>query len=173
MRYVALIGLLAVAAGTISLPGAAGRAAAAGVLAGFPDVPPWHWAHDGVQKGQDAGILIGYPATAAELVYNAVLQVYDGFAHAGAAGAQAWVERFTYNRPASWPQPLQQSRIVQFALRDVRTTVHDDMATVTFAAAVETLRGQAVAKMRVTLRRASDGWQVDYGSLAAGSPLFR
>ncbi len=161
--------LLWLVAGTAVVPGVGGRAAAAA----FPDVPPWHWAHDGVQKGQDTGIFVGYPATAPELVENAVAQVYDGFAHAGAAAAQTWVERFTYNRPANWPQPLQASRIVRFALRDVRASVRGDTATATFTAAVATRRGQDVTKVRVTLRREGEDWQVDYASLAAGSALFR
>ncbi len=169
MRRVILIGLLTLAAGAVSLPGEGGRAAAAA----FPDVPPWHWAHDGVQKGQDAGILIGYPAPAPELVQNSVFQVYDGFAHGGAATAQAWVERFTYNRPATWPQPLQQSRIVRFALRDLRAALNNDTATATFTATVTTRQGQDVARMRVALRRSGEDWQVDYASLAAGSALFR
>jgi hypothetical protein len=169
MRRIILIGLLTLVSGTASVPGVGGRAAAAG----FPDVPPWHWAHDGVQKGQDAGILLGYPATAPELVENAVAQVYDGFAHAGAGAAQAWVERFTYNRPANWPQPLQASRIVRFALREMRTAIHGNTATATFTAAVTARQGQDVSKMRVTLRREGEDWQVDYASLAAGSALFR
>lgn len=168
MRHVPLIGVLAVAAATTWLSGTSRSAAAV-----FPDVPPWHWAHDGVQKDQDAGILIGYPATPAELVENAVFQVYNGFAHAGASGAQAWVERFTYNRPATWPRPLQQSGIAQFALRDVRVAVHESTATATFTAAVTTRRGQEVTKMRVALRRTGEDWQVDYAGLAAGSALFR
>lgn len=169
MRHIILIGLLTLVPVTASVPGAGGRAAAAG----FPDVPPWHWAHDGVQKAQDAGTLLGYPGTAPELVENAVAQVYDGFAHAGAAAAQNWVERFTYNRPANWPHPLQPSRIVRFALRDMRTAVHGDTATTTFTAAVTTRQGQDVTKMRVTLRREGEDWRVDYASLAAGSTLFR
>ena len=192
MKRVVLIGLLAFAAGTASLPGVGACAAAvpaharvvawqdlnargehARAQAAFPDVPPWHWAHDGVQKGQDAGILLGYPATAPQLVENAVFQVYDGFAHAGAPAAQTWVERFTYNRPASWPQPLQQSRVVRFALRDVRAAVQNDSATATFTAAVTTRQGQEMTKMRVALRRTGDDWQVDYASLAAGSAIFR
>lgn len=168
MRRVLLIGCLAIAAATVCLSGT-GRSAAAA----FPDVPPWHWAHDGVQKVQDAGIVIGYPAAPAELVENAVFQIYNGFAHAGASGAQAWVERFTYNRPAAWPQPLRQSGIFQFALRDMRAAVHDSTASAAFIAAVTTRRGQEVTKMRVALRRTGDDWQVDYASLAAGSALFR
>jgi len=169
MRRVILIGLLTIAAGATSLVGAGGAAQ----TATFPDVPPWHWAHDGVQKSQDAGVLIGYPTPTAQLVENAVFQVYDGFAHADAAAAQAWVERFTYNRPANWPQPLRRSRIAQFALRDVRVVVHNDTATATFVAGVVTRQGQDVTKMRVALRRAGQDWQVDYASLAAGSAAFR
>ncbi len=169
MKRVVLIGVLILVSGTASVPVAGSRAAAAG----FPDMPPWHWAHDGVQKGQDAGIIVGYPATAPELVENAVFQVYDGFAHAGGAAAQTWVERFTFNRPANWPQPLQPSRVVRFALRDMRSAVRGDTATATFTAAVTTRQGTDTARMRVTLRREGEDWQVDYASLAAGSALFR
>lgn len=168
-RVILIVGLLALAAGAASLLSVGDLAAAAP----FPDVPPWHWAHDGVQKDQDARILIGYPASASELVQNAVFQVYDGFAHGNAAAAQSWVERFTYNRPANWPQPLQQSRIVRFALRDLRVSLNNDTAAATFAAAVTTRQGQETVRMRVALRRAGEDWQVDYASLAAGSALFR
>ena len=55
----------------------------------------------------------------------------------------------------------------------MRTAVQGDMATATFTAAVATRQGQDATKMRVTLRREGEDWQVDYASLAAGSALFR
>ena len=167
MNRAVVLGALAAATAIFAIPAPAGVAAAP-----FPDVPPWHWAHDAVQKGQDAGIVIGYPASPSQLVENSLFQVYDAFAHAGQAGAQAWAERFTYNRPAGWPQPLERSQLTQFVLRNVRVAVRDDTATATFTAAVMTRRGPAVANMRVVLRRAGDDWQVDYAGLAAGSALF-
>lgn len=146
----------------------------AGAAAGFPDVPPWHWAHDAVVKDEAVGVVVGYPATPAELVQNAVVQVYEGFAHAGATGAQEWVERFSYNRPATWPAPLQRSQLAQFTLRGISVGIGDGTATATFTAAVTTRQGQVVTTpMRVALRRNGQGWQVDYSSLASGSAFFR
>jgi hypothetical protein len=168
-RTVAAVGVMIAAAAALFFM----RHIGAAETTPFPDVPPWHWAHDAVQKSQDTGILIGYPASDTERVENALVQVYDGFAHAGAAGAQAWVERFTYNRPANWPRSLQQSRIVRFALRDMRVVVNSDTATATFAAVVATPQGKSVTPMRVTLRRGGQDWQVDYAGLAAGNALFR
>src|SRR5713226_254166 len=93
--------LLALVAGMV-LAGASTGASAAP----FPDVPPWHWAYDSLTKVHDAGIVIGYPAAPGALVETSITQVYDAFAHAAAPGAQAWAERFTYNRPAGWPAPF-------------------------------------------------------------------
>jgi hypothetical protein len=141
---------------------------------GFPDVPPWHWASDAVTKDQGAGLVVGYPAAPAELAQNAITQVYDGFTHAGAKGAQEWVERFSYNRPANWPAPLQRSQFVQVTLSGMRMAVHDDTATAAFTAAVATRQGRTVTTpMRVELRHNGGDWQVDYASLASGSSLFR
>jgi hypothetical protein len=150
----------------------AGPAAAAGSTP-FPDVPPWHWASDAVIVDQGAGLLVGYPAAPVELAQNTIAQVYDGFAHSGARGAQAWVERFTYNRPASWPAPLQRSEIAQFTLNGMRLSVRDDTATAVFVAAVTTRQGRAVTTpMRVELRFDGQDWQVDYAGLASESSFF-
>jgi hypothetical protein len=140
----------------------------------FPDVPPWHWAHDAVQKDQDAGLVIGYPASPAELAATAVTQVYDGFAHAAAPGAQEWVERFTYNRPPDWPAPLQRAQVARFALTGMALALSQETGTATFRAAVTTRAGRTVTSpMRVPLRFNGQDWQADYAALAAASPIFR
>jgi hypothetical protein len=141
---------------------------------GFPDVPPWHWAYPGVLQDARAGLLIGYPAAPTVLVENSVTQVYDGFVHAQTPQAQAWVERFTFNRPSVWPGPLQRAQLTAFSIRDVRSAVTGETATASFVAATETQAGQsATTPMRVTLRLIEGDWKVDYATLAAGSSLFR
>ncbi len=140
----------------------------------FPDVPPWHWAYDAIVKDQQAGLFTGYPTPPAELAENSIFQVYDGFAHAGATGAQRWAERFTYNRPAGWPAPLQHSQIERFSLTAMQVTVRADTATSMFTATVKTRDGRTVTlPMRVGLRHTGQNWQVDYATLAAESPMFR
>jgi hypothetical protein len=169
MRTVFIEALLAALVGVAVSTGVAGAE-----NAGFPDVPPWHWASAAVTKDQGAGLVIGYPAAPVELAQNAIAQVYSGFAHAGAKGAQEWVERFTYNRPASWPAPLARSEFAQVTLSGMRMAVHDDTATAAFTAAVTTRQGRTVTTpMRVELRHIGGDWQVDYAGLAQGSALFR
>lgn len=142
--------------------------------AGFPDVPPWHWAYQGVLKGAQAGLFIGYPAAPAALIENSITQVFDGFVHAQAQGARGWVERFTYNRPAAWPGPLEHTQLASFSIRDVRPTITDDSATATFVAETQTRAGgSATAPMRVNLRLMDGDWKIDYATLASGSSLFR
>ena len=102
-------------------------------------------------------------------------QVYDGFVHAAATGAQAWVERFTYNRPADWPAPLRRAQIVAFDLAEMHIVVQGDAATATFIANVRPHPG-AVAITRpihAQLRYNGQGWQVDYATLASADPTFR
>ena len=140
----------------------------------FPDVPPWHWAYDAVLRDQQAGLFIGYPASPSQLAVNSIMQVYDGFTHTSAPGAQAWVERFTYNRPADWPAPLVRSQVIGFTLSGVRANVSGDNATAVYTARVTTRDGRTSAsQMRVQLRSNGDDWQVDYSTLAGGSALFR
>lgn len=140
----------------------------------FPDVPPWHWAYQAVLRDEQEGLVIGYPASPAELVATSITQVYDSFAHAHATGAQAWAERFTYNRPATWPGPLERSQVTGFTLTDLRPVVTGDTATATFNASVTTAgAGTAVTPMRVSLRFMDGDWKIDYGTLAQGSSLFR
>jgi hypothetical protein len=162
--------VLAALVGVVVSTGVAGAVGSGG----FPDVPPWHWASDAVTKDEGAGLVVGYPVAPAELAQNAITQVYDGFAHAGAQGAQAWVERFTYNRPASWPAPLERSQFSQVTFGGMRVAVHNDTATAAFTAAVTTRQGRTVTTpMRVELRHIGGDWQVDYAGLAQGSALFR
>jgi hypothetical protein len=166
-----------VGAGLLILTSALSAGAPAGAqpnTAGFPDVPPWHWAYQGVLKGAQAGLFIGYPATPEALIENSITQVYDGFVHARAQGAQGWIERFTYNRPAAWPAPLEHTQLVSFSIRDVRPTITGDAATAAFVAETQTRSGQpATTSMRVTLRLMDGDWKIDYAALASGSSLFR
>ncbi len=151
-----------------------GQASAQTPAAPFPDVPPWHWAYLGVAHDAQAGIVVGYPTAPAELVENSLTQVFDGFVHARAPVAQAWVERFTYNRPPSWPGPLERASITGFMLTAIRIAVTADAATASFAASVTTRTSQtAVMPMRVGLRLIDGDWKIDYAALAAGSALFR
>jgi hypothetical protein len=100
--------------------------------------------------------------------------VYDAFAHATATGARAWVERFTFNRPGNWPAPLSHAHIAAFSVTGAHVGVHDTTASATFTASVQTPDGKTVTdSMRVELRWSGRDWQVDYATLAAGSPLFR
>lgn len=149
------------------------RAGAQPNAAGFPDVPPWHWAYQGVLKNAQAGLFIGYPASPAALIENSITQVYEGFVNAHAQGAQAWIERFTFNRPAAWPAPLDRTQLASFSLRDMRPTVTGDAATATFVAETQTGAGPAATAMHVTLRLLEGDWKIDYATLAAGSSLFR
>ena len=141
----------------------------AAAAAPFPDVPPWHWA------AEAAGLVIGYPSAPAELVANAVTQVYDGFLHAGAVGAQSWVERFTYDRPNEWPAPLHRAQIVAFDLSGMRITAGDNVATAEFTASVRPHPGAAAIARQVhaRLRYTGQGWQVDCATIAATDSTFR
>ena len=158
---------LAAAAGVVLIGGAAAAAP-------FPDVPPWHWAYDAITRDAAAGLIVGYPVAPAELIENSLTQVYDGFIHFGAKGAQGWVERFTYNRPADWPAPFAHSQIAAFLLSGMRIAVSGETATAQFSAAVTTRDGKtSTSQMRVQLRLNGQDWQVDYATLSATGPVFR
>ncbi|OLD47246.1 MAG: hypothetical protein AUI83_14540 [Armatimonadetes bacterium 13_1_40CM_3_65_7] len=145
----------------------------------FVDVPPWHWAFEAVQQGATAGVFTGYPTDDNELVANALVQVYEAFAHAGHPGAQGWAEWFLTNTPTQWPQPLHRSRLLKFALEDIRVRVSGDRARATFVAAVTvgTDGGQSALRSPIQAQAAKDGsghWRIDYTALAAGQPqIFR
>lgn len=162
------IGRFALTAAGVVLIGSAAEAVT------FPDVPPWHWAYDAITKDAAAGLIVGYPVAPAELIENSLTQVYDGFVHFGAQGARGWVERFTYNRPAAWPAPFAHSQIAAFLFSGMRIAVSGNTATAQFSAAVTTRDGKtSTSQMRVQLRLNGQDWQVDYGTLAATSPVFR
>jgi len=164
---------------TLALVGLTGTAAFAQAPSAFADVPPWHWAYDAVQQGAAAGIFTGYPTSDQELVANALMQVYEAFAHAGHPTAQAWAEWFLTNTPSGWPQPLQRSRLVQYSLDRVQVQVSGDRATVTYVAAVSvrTDGGVSSARSPVQVQAEKDGsghWRINYASLASEQPqLFR
>lgn len=151
-----------------------GAPASLAAPAPFPDVPPWHWAYSATVTDQDAGLFVGYPASPSALLENAVRQVYDGFAHARAAEAQPWVERFTYNRPPDWPAPLEHSLIAAFSLVQMQVTVRGDTAVAVYTSMVRTSDGRAlVTPVRVNVRTNGQDWQVDYTGLAATDPAFK
>lgn len=168
---VALVIAAGVSAGLGGLP--AGRAAAAP----FPDVPPWHWAYEAITKDQAAGLVIGYPAAPTELIQNSLVQILEGFVHAQARGAREWVERFTYNRPADWPGPLERARLAGFSLAKADITVTGATATAAVDATVDVRQAGGVravhTPMRVRFRLSGGDWQADYATLAVGSPVFR
>lgn len=174
MRRVGRMAAVMSAGALLAVMQTGGGAAAPAPAAPFPDVPPWHWAYPALVRDTQAGLLVGYPTAPDELVKNAVTQVYEGFAHARAPEAQAWVERFTYNRPAAWPGPLAHSTLTSFALRGLAAVLAGDTATVAFTAQVTTRAGQTTTTpMRVSLRAADGDWRVDYATLAGESALFR
>lgn len=166
------------AIGLILVAFAGGAAWAQGPSA-FVDVPPWHWAFDAVQQGATAGIFTGYPTNDGELVANALVQVYEAFAHAGHPAAQGWAEWFLTNTPSQWPQPLRRSRLIGFALEDISVRVSGDHARATFIAAVaiRTDGGQSALRSPMQAQAEKDGsgrWRIDYSTLESGQPqLFR
>jgi hypothetical protein len=177
MRIVLPLMVLAMLGAGLWIPGPTD---AQSPLAQFPDVPPWHWAYQAVLKDEQAGLFIGDPASPGELVANSIAQVYAGFAHVHGTDAQAWVERFTYDRPGTWPGPFERSRLVAFALRAVRPVVTGDMATATFTARVTIHTGMVAGgeqtttgPMQVGVRRINGDWRIDYATLARGSGIFR
>ena len=145
----------------------------------FVDVPPWHWAYDAVQQGAAAGIFTGFPTNDSELVANALVQVYEAFAHANHPAARAWAEWFLTNTPSQWPQPLLHSSLVQFALESVSVSVNGDRATAKFVAAITVRTDGGQSTVRTPLQAqaekdASGHWRIDYAALLAGQPqLFR
>jgi len=157
----------------------AGSAAWAQGPSAFVDVPPWHWAFDAVQQGATAGIFTGYPTVDGELVANALVQVYEAFAHAGHPAARGWAEWFLTNTPTQWPQPLQRSRLAGFTLEDLRVQVNADRARATFTAtvAMRTDGGQSTLRSSMEAQAEKNGsghWRIDYSTLVAGQPqLFR
>lgn len=166
-------GLLVAGILLVSWAGPAGAQRPREVLP-FPDVPPWHWAYQAVLRAQKAGIFVGYPTTPSELVENSIVQVLAGFAHGSAPGAQAWVERFTFDRGTTWPAPLEHSSLVGFTLTAARIAVRGDTASASLTATLRTRTGRVLTvPLRLALRYNGQDWQVDYGTLARASALFR
>lgn len=132
------------------------------------DVPPWHWAFDAVKTLAEKGIVQGFPRNDRDLSLNAVVQVYEAFAHAAHPSAQAWAEAFLTNLPAEWPRPLQRSRLDSFAMIEHQVRLDGPRGTVT-ALIVARLRTGAVSRARISavVRREEAGrWRVDYATLA-------
>ena len=170
----------AVLGGLVLIAFAAG-AAMAQTAPAFEDVPPWHWAFQSVQELAEKGILQGYPKADRELVLNAVVQVFDSFAHARHPDSRNWVERFLFNLPSDWPQPLERSNLLSFHFTEtqVRFVGLQGTVAVSFGARVS-IAGPPFAKIvqtRFSVKVAKDSagrWRVDYASLAADQPeIFR
>ena len=147
--------------------------------ASFQDVPPWHWAYEAVRTGASAGIFVGSPADDREMAVNAIVQIYDSFAHAADPAAGEWVERFLINLSANWPEPLRRSRLQRFRVDGVRVEGSGDRLTVAFVATISLRSASGVADSRASIRadvrRDSEGrWKVNYASLAEEQPqLFK
>jgi len=159
----------------------AGIATAQAPTPAFDDVPPWHWAFQAAQELAQKGILQGYPKADRELALNAVAQVFDSFAHARHPEARAWAERFLFNPPPNWPQPLERLNLLsfRFAETQVRLAGAEGTAAISLGARVK-IAGPPFAKIvqaRVSVKVARDAagrWRVDYPSLAAAQPeIFR
>ncbi|MGH2436585.1 MAG: hypothetical protein ACRDFA_06305 [bacterium] len=71
-----------------------GLLAASSVAQGFEDVPPWHWSRAAIDSLVAGRIIVGFPPNDRDLALNAVVQVYESFAHASHPQAQTWAERF-------------------------------------------------------------------------------
>ncbi|MDQ7844519.1 MAG: S-layer homology domain-containing protein [Armatimonadota bacterium] len=142
----------------------------------FEDVPPWHWAYDAVQKLAENGLLLGYPRDERELALNAVVQVYDAFAHATHSTAQTWAEAFLTHLPPGWPAQLRRSEWTAFQLSGSQVRLDGPRGTVLVQGTVRTRRAAEIRiRLTVTVVRDEAGrWRVDYASLVRGQPdVFR
>jgi hypothetical protein len=146
----------------------------------FEDVPPWHWAFQSVQELAQKGILQGYPKADYELALNAVAQVYDSFVHARHPAARTWAERFLFNLPPNWPQPLERSNLLSFRFAETQVRLAPQGTVSISLGARVRIAGPPFAKIvqtRFGVKVAKDGtgrWRVDYASLAAAQPeIFR
>jgi hypothetical protein len=159
----------------------AGIATAQAPTPAFDDVPPWHWAFQAIQELAQKGMLLGYPKADRELALNGVAQVFDSFAHARHPEARAWAERFLFNLPPNWPQPLDRSSLLSFHFAETQVRLAGLQGTVTISLGARVrIAGPPFARIvqtRFSLRVAKDGtgrWRVDYASLAAAQPeIFR
>jgi hypothetical protein len=145
----------------------------------FDDVPPWHWSREAIDHLVAGGIIVGFPPNDRDLALNAVVQVYESYAHATHPQAQAWAERFLTNLPADWPRPLMRSQLRGFRFDNPGVRLSRDRGTVSFVSTtVVRSGGSAVThRGRVTaeVQRGSDGrWRANYTSLASSHPqIFR
>ena len=148
-------------------------------LSPFEDVPPWHWAFDAVEKLAREGIIQGYPRNDRDLALNAVVQVYEAFAHPTHPSARMWAEAFLTNLPAGWPAPLERSGLATFRLSEQQIRVAESRATVTLVSALSMRRGGTSTSVRtrisaIVVKDEAGRWRVDYTSLVRGQPeLFR
>ncbi|MGH2359522.1 MAG: hypothetical protein ACRDGM_03135 [bacterium] len=156
-----------------------GLLAASSVAQGFEDVPPWHWSRAAIDSLVAGRIIVGFPPNDRDLALNAVVQVYESFAHASHPQAQTWAERFLANVPRDWPQPLARSRLRDFRFDNPAVRLGRDRGTVSFVTttvlrsdgSVVTQRGRVTAEVQ----RADDGrWRANYPSLVSAHPeIFR
>lgn len=152
----------------------AGMLAQPALGASFPDVPPWHWAYQAVQSLQRDGLVNGYRTSSRDLAENSIDQVFGGFAHASAAGAQQWVERFAYRLPSNWPAPLQRGALTSYSLSDMDLAISGTHGVATFTANLRDRSGRSQSRrVRAHLSFNGQDWQADYADLAAQIPLFR
>ncbi|MDR5682825.1 MAG: hypothetical protein QN163_02190 [Armatimonadota bacterium] len=142
----------------------------------FEDVPPWHWAFEAVRSAATAQITIGYPRNDRDLAANAVVQVYEAFAHPMHPQARAWAERFLVNLPADWPRPLQRSPLRAYRLEQMQVEISAGAGVASFVAIARLADGQ-VARDALRVRvRADDErrWRAEYPDFATGQPrVFR
>lgn len=156
-----------------------GLLAATGIAQGFEDVPPWHWSRPAIDSLVAGNIIVGFPPNSRDLALNAVVQVYESFAHSSHPQAQAWAERFLTNLPSNWPRPLSRSRLRGYRLDNPSVSFDRDGGTVSFLATIVLLSdGKAVTQrgaVRADVQRDPNGrWRANYASLAVGQPaIFR
>src|SRR3972149_1797992 len=108
-----------------------GGVAAQVSLSPFEDVPPWHWAFDAVEKLAREGIIQGYPRNDRDLALNAVVQVYEAFAHPTHPSARTWAEAFLTNLPAGASENLNSPHDTMHRPKSFTETLYRHCATVT------------------------------------------
>jgi len=156
-----------------------GLLAASGAAQGFEDVPPWHWSRAAIDSLVAGRIIVGFPPNDPDLAVNAIIQVYESFAHSSHTQAQAWAERFLLNVPRDWPQPLARSRLRGFRLDNPGVRLDRDRGTVSFVATTVVRSGGSAVTERgrvtVEVQRGTDGrWRANYTSLITAHPqIFR
>lgn len=156
-----------------------GLLATSSVAQGFEDVPPWHWSRAAIDSLVAGRIIIGFPPNERDLAVNAIIQVYESFAHASHPQAQTWAERFLANVPRDWPQPLARSRLRDFRLDSPEVRLARERGMVSFVATTVVGSGGSVVtgrgRVTVEVQRGTDGrWRANYSSLLSAHPqIFR